>query len=100
MEHPHILGPGALLVAEITSGGIGGHLLHAAASLPPWLGGGVAAFVVGVSLRVADPVLRAIGEWIAACAQAFVAWLKSLARALFGWLAAHARALLGRLRRR
>lgn len=85
-QAPHTLGPGALLFAEITSGGLGGHLFHTVAAMPPWLGGGFTALVVGVTLRVADPVLRAFGEWLATCAKAFVAWLTACARALVGRL--------------
>lgn len=67
MNQPHApLGPGALLVAEITSGGIGGALWHALASLPPWLGGALSALAVGAVLRVADPTLRTWGERLAA----------------------------------
>lgn len=60
------LGPGALLFAEVTSGGIGGALWHSLASLPPWIGGAASALIVGALLRLGDPVLRALGERLAA----------------------------------
>lgn len=66
MNHPAPLGPGALLCAEITSGGIGGALWHSLASLPPWIGGAASALIVGALLRLGDPVLRALGDRLAA----------------------------------
>lgn len=59
---PHALGPGAILLAEITSGSVVGQLGHALASIPPWLGGAVTALGVGMTLRIADPLLRDVGE--------------------------------------
>lgn len=50
---------GFLLVAEIFSGGIVAHFLGA---IPPWLGGAVTAFVVGLLLRVGDAPARAVSE--------------------------------------
>lgn len=50
---------GFILVAEIASGGVAGHLFD---SIPPWLGGALTAFVVGVALRVGDAPLRAVSE--------------------------------------
>lgn len=62
--HTHALGPGALLLAEISSGSLGGHVAHVLGAIPPWLGGGMTAIVVGVTLRVLDPVLRDVGEHV------------------------------------
>lgn len=61
---PHALGWSTLLLAEMLSGSIAGHIGHALASIPPWLGGGMTALGVGVMLRVLDPTLRALGERI------------------------------------
>jgi hypothetical protein len=67
MTHdPHTIGPGALLLAEVTSGSVGGHLASALGTIPPWLGGAFTALFVGAALRVADPLLRRIGERLAA----------------------------------
>lgn len=46
------LGPGALLLAEVTSGSIGGHLASVLGTIPPWLGG--AARVVVAMLLDGD----------------------------------------------
>ena len=43
-----------------------GHVAHALAEIPPWVGGGVSALLVGVALRVLDPTLRRLGERLAA----------------------------------
>lgn len=59
-EGPH-LSPGIVLLAELVSGSGGAHLLH---DLPPWLGGGLAALVVGIVLRVLDTPLRRISDRI------------------------------------
>ena len=58
MNHPPetSLSPGALLLAEVTSGGVMASLLHSLANIPPWL--------VGAMLRIADPSLREVGERI------------------------------------
>lgn len=53
----------ALLLAEITAGAGGGHLF---AAVPAWVGGALSALVVGVVLRVLDPLLRRLGERLAA----------------------------------
>lgn len=42
-----------------------GHVAHALAEIPPWVGGGVSALLVGVVLRVLDPTLRRFGERLA-----------------------------------
>lgn len=56
----HATHPSAFIfVAEIFSGGVGAHLLDA---VPPWLGGAVTAFVVGVALRLGDAPMRAASE--------------------------------------
>jgi hypothetical protein len=63
-HQPTSLSPGALLIAEVTSGGVMGSLLHSLANIPPWLGGALTALVVGALLRLADPSLRVMGERI------------------------------------
>ncbi|TXH14654.1 MAG: hypothetical protein E6R03_08785 [Hyphomicrobiaceae bacterium] len=60
------LSPGALLIAEVTSGGVFASLLHSMAAIPPWLGGAMSALVVGALLRVLDSPLREMSEGIAA----------------------------------
>ena len=42
-----------------------GHAAHALAAIPPWVGGGLSALLVGVLLRVLDPALRRLGERLA-----------------------------------
>lgn len=66
MNHPPetSLSPGALLLAEVTSGGVMASLLHSLANIPPWLGGALTALFVGAMLRIADPSLREVGERI------------------------------------
>lgn len=39
-----------------------GQAAHMLASIPPWVGGGVSALLVGVLLRLLDPMLRDLGE--------------------------------------
>ncbi len=39
-----------------------GQAAHLLTSIPPWVGGGVSALVVGILLRVLEPTLRALGE--------------------------------------
>ena len=63
MEHQPHLSPWALLLCEVTAGVSGGHLLD---GVPAWVGGGLSALVVGVTLRVLDPALRRLGERLAA----------------------------------
>lgn len=41
-----------------------GQITHAIAEIPPWVGGGVAALVVGLLLRLLDPTLKHLGEKI------------------------------------
>lgn len=41
-----------------------GQAAHVLASIPPWIGGGIAALVVGLLLRLADPTLKHLGEKI------------------------------------
>ena len=43
-----------------------GHVAHAVAEIPPWIGGGLSALLVGVLLRLLDPTLRRLGERLAA----------------------------------
>jgi hypothetical protein len=69
-DHTHTISGGTLLLAEITSGSVGGHLAHALGAVPPWLGGAVTALLVGVTLRVADATLRDLGERLHARARA------------------------------
>lgn len=59
--HPH-LPAWALFIAEVSAGAGGGHVF---AAVPSWLGGALAALVVGVVLRVLDPLLRRVGERLA-----------------------------------
>lgn len=66
MHHHHHPHPGAVaLLAEITTGAGGGVLASALGSVPPWLGGALSALVVGLALRLLDPVLRRLGERLA-----------------------------------
>jgi len=39
-----------------------GQAAHMLTSIPPWVGGGVSALLVGVLLRLLDPMLRDLGE--------------------------------------
>ena len=63
MEHQPHLSPWVLLLCEVTAGVSGCHLFDA---IPAWVGGGLSALVVGVTLRVLDPALRRLGERLAA----------------------------------
>lgn len=54
-----------LLPAEVLVFGLFGHAAHTLASIPAWVGSLVSALVVGVLLRVLDPVLRQFGERLA-----------------------------------
>ena len=63
MEHQPHLSPWVLLLCEVTAGVSGCHLFDA---IPAWVGGGLSALVVGVTLRVLDPTLRRLGERLAA----------------------------------
>lgn len=41
-----------------------GQLANVLASIPPWVGGGVSAMLVGLLLRLLDPTLKHFGEKI------------------------------------
>lgn len=60
-DHAH-LPPWLIFVAEVSAGIGGGHWLS---GVPSWVGGGVSALLVGVTLRLLDPSLRRLGERIA-----------------------------------
>lgn len=62
MTPHHSPTPGELLLAELAAGAGLAHLLD---GWPPALVGMLSALVVGVSLRVLDPLLRAHGERLA-----------------------------------
>lgn len=57
--------PWTLLLAELTAAGVGGHAVQSLSQLPGWMGGIIGGLVVGVSLRLLDPLLRAYGERLA-----------------------------------
>lgn len=63
MNPPSHLPAWALFVAEVSAGAGGGHVF---AGVPSWVGGALSALVVGVVLRVLDPLLRRVGERLAA----------------------------------
>lgn len=52
----------ALLPFELLIFTAFGQAAHVLASIPPWVGGGVSALLVGVLLRLLDPTLRVLGE--------------------------------------
>ena len=54
-----------LLLAEITAAGIGGHAIESLSHLPGWVGGLFGGLVMGITLRLLDPLLRVHGETIA-----------------------------------
>lgn len=54
----------ALLPFELLIFTAFGQAAHVLASIPPWVGGGIAALVVGLLLRLADPTLKHLGEKI------------------------------------
>lgn len=58
-QHPAPLGDGTLLLAEIVSGTAVAHLLS---SIPPWLGGSLAALVAGILLRLGDAPARVLSD--------------------------------------
>lgn len=62
MTDPHHLPPWLVLLAEVGVGVGGGHVFDA---VPPWVGGGLSALVVGVLLRLLDPTLRRLGDRLA-----------------------------------
>ena len=54
-----------LLLAELTAAGIGGHAIESLSHLPGWVGGLFGGLVMGITLRLLDPLLRTHGERIA-----------------------------------
>lgn len=54
-----------LLLAELTAAGVGGHAIESLSHLPGWVGGLFGGLVMGVTLRLLDPLLRVHGERIA-----------------------------------
>jgi CheY-like chemotaxis protein len=61
----HHTSPWALLLAELTAAGVGGHAIESLSHLPGWVGGLFGGLVMGITLRLLDPLLRAHGERIA-----------------------------------
>ena len=61
----HSPSPWAMLLAEMTAAGIGGHAIESLSHLPGWVGGLIGGLVMGVTLRLLDPLLRVHGERIA-----------------------------------
>ena len=61
----HSPSPWAMLLAELTAAGIGGHAIESLSHLPGWVGGLFGGLVMGVTLRLLDPLLRVHGERIA-----------------------------------
>lgn len=56
---------GELVAGELimlASAGLVGHLAHALASLPGWVGGIIGGTVVGVALRLLGPTLDTYGQ--------------------------------------
>ncbi len=54
---------GFVLLAEIFSGGVVAHVLS---TIPPWLGGAIAAFVAGILLRLGDAPARVVSDALTA----------------------------------
>ena len=54
-----------LLLAELTAAGVGGHAIESLSHLPGWVGGLFGGLVMGITLRLLDPLLRVHGETIA-----------------------------------
>ena len=54
-----------MLLAELTAAGIGGHAIESLSHLPCWVGGLFGGLVMGITLRLLDPLLRVHGETIA-----------------------------------
>ena len=54
-----------LLLAELTAAGVGGHAIESLSHLPGWVGGLFGGLVMGITLRLLDPLLRLHGERIA-----------------------------------
>ena len=61
----HTPSPWTLLLAEMTAAGIGGHAIESLSHLPGWVGGLFGGLVMGITLRLLDPLLRVHGETIA-----------------------------------
>ena len=61
----HTPSPWTLLLAEITAAGVGGHAIESLSHLPGWVGGLFGGLVMGITLRLLDPLLRVHGETIA-----------------------------------
>lgn len=61
-HHDPFLSPGALLLAEILSGGA---VAHFVTHLPGWVGGGISALAVGIILRLLDAPLRRASDRLA-----------------------------------
>ena len=58
----HTPPPWTLLLAEITAAGVGGHAIESLSHLPGWVGGLFGGLVMGITLRLLDPLLRVHGE--------------------------------------
>ena len=54
----------AVLLAEMTAAGIGGHAIESLSHLPGWVGGLIGGAVVGVTLRLFGPTLDVWGHRI------------------------------------
>ena len=57
----HHASPWAIFLAEITAAGIGGHAIESLSHLPGWVGGLFGGLVMGITLRLLDPLLRVRG---------------------------------------
>ena len=60
----HHTSPWALLLAELTAAGIGGHAIESLSHLPGWVGGLFGGAVVGITLRLFGPTLDVLGHRI------------------------------------
>lgn len=54
----------AVILAEMTAAGIGGHAIESLSHLPGWVGGLIGGAVVGVTLRLFGPTLDVLGHRI------------------------------------
>lgn len=54
----------AVLLAELTAAGIGGHAIESLSHLPGWVGGIIGGAVVGITLRLFGPTLDVLGHRI------------------------------------
>ena len=54
----------AVLLAELTAAGVGGHAIESLSHLPGWVGGLIGGAVVGVTLRLFGPTLDVWGHRI------------------------------------